>query len=704
MLGVQGYRTGIDQRFRGWSLIMEELQSFYEQLQAEVIAEAQAGSDGLDQREGAGDFKECAFTRVLLDDLEAAGLLESPVECFDAEGSGNTSIKVNGYSIPDEEMRLDLVISAYFVDPSPRRVAGADTDRYFNQALRYFRAAVSGHHEQLEPGSGRYSMAREIFARKEEFDRVQIVLITNGLVVQRKERERKPAIDKWRMSYDVWDVERLRRFRSSGATHEPVTVDLTDFGGIPCSVVSDKALGYETCVAILPGTVLHDWYDEFGAQLLELNVRSYLQARGKVNKGILETIIKEPQRFLSYNNGITIVAESLGLNEAGDRISSIRGIQIVNGGQTTASIHRAKKENKADLSHVFVQAKLTVVPSDQFESVVPEISRYSNTQNKVSEVDLGANHAFHVGIERAARATWAPGEQSMWFYERARGGYQTERTRAGNTSAARARFDTKYPVSQRISKEELGRYWNAWGGFPHFVSKGGQKNFTRFMETIPRVEKGWLPSRAEYESIIGKAIFFRAAQRIAKEIDVPAYRINVVTYTVALIVEKTASRIDLLDIWARQEIPSELEALIRDWLPKVGRLLLSAAGERNPTDWFKLESCWKQLRDDTKDWKISEDVTGVLSKAGLDHVNGSSGAMDSEVQNNIARCMQVDGPTWFKISLWGKETGLLQFWQTGIANTLAGYAVGSWLKKPSEKQANHGAKILELYRDNNPGA
>ena len=239
--------------------------------------------------------------------------------------------------------------------------------------------------------------------------------------------------------------------------------------------MTDETLGYRTCVALFPGTILHDLYDEYGSRLLELNVRSYLQARGKVNKGILETLVREPHRFLAYNNGITIVAEGIDFSNDKARVLSIKGMQIVNGGQTTASIHRAMKDSKVDISHVYVQAKLTVVPPEAFDEMVPDISRFSNTQNKVSEVDLRANHAYHVGIERVSRRVWAPGEQSMWFYERARGSYQTERAKRGGTASERQKFDKQFPASQRFTKEDLARYTNAWDGLPHIVSRGGPK-------------------------------------------------------------------------------------------------------------------------------------------------------------------------------------------------------------------------------------
>lgn len=671
---------------------MSDLLDFYEQLQADVIAEAH-GSSADEYTES--DFKENAFTKIVTDDLAAAGVLESPVVCHYQPVSGSAGMKINAYCIPDEDTRVDLVISDYSYAPEPKRLTAADVDRSMNAALRFFKATISARYQSTDPGTDEYSMMRDIFSHKDDLDRIQIVLITNGIVVQRKEKVRKETFEAYRVTYDVWDIERLRRFRSGGSSHEPIEVDLSEHinGGIPCVSILDESLGYCTSVSMLPGSMLHDWYDEYGARLLELNVRSYLQARGKINKGILETLLKEPHRFLAYNNGITIVAEHIVFNDAQDRILAIRGLQIVNGGQTTASIHRAKKEGQADLSHVYVQAKLTVVPPHEFEAMVPEISRYSNTQNKVTEVDLRANHAFHVGIERVANKTWIPGEQSMWFYERARGSYQTERSKA-NTPSKRAKFDREFPSSQRLSKEDLARYSNIWSGLPHIVSRGGQKNFTRFMESVPNVAKDWEPSAEEFKTLIAKAILYRQAQHIAKKLEIPAFRINIVNYTVALLVDKTAGRIDLLAVWERQGLSDSLSAQIREWLPLVENALLSTAGGRNPTEWFKVEQCWKQLRESGSSWDLTLGVSTQLKKTAV-----AGHAVPDAVHNNVARCMQVDAAKWFQIQIWGSESGSLQEWQIGIANTLAGYAAQGWKKRPSEKQAAHGVKILEAYAE-----
>lgn len=670
---------------------MSELERFHNELMADVIAEVATAGGGVHPDAA---FKENAFTRILLADLEAAGVLEAPTACYFANTAIRQPFKVNAYSIPDEEARLDIVVADFRPDGAVQKLTAAEADRSFKQALRFLSIAIDGELATADAGHEEHAMLREIFQKRLVFDRVQLILITNAQAVQRREKARREEIGRYQVGYEVWDLERLRRFRSSGATHEPVAVDFAGLpgGGIRCVPVHDDALGYQTCAAILPGQVLYDLYEEHGARLLELNVRSYLQARGKINKEILETLLLRPQLFLAYNNGITIVAEQIHLDRTGTLITGLHGLQIVNGGQTTASIHRARKESNADLTHVFVQAKLTVVPADQFEVMVPEISRLSNTQNKVSTVDLGANHAFHIGVERVSRRTWAPGEQSMWFYERARGAFQTERSRTGTTAAKRAAFDRKFPAAQRITKEDLARYCNTLDGLPHVVSRGGQKNFERFMNSLRKVQKGWEPSRDEFKTLVGKAILFLRTQQLAKSLGIKAFGINIVTYTVALLADRTAKRIDLGAIWDRQDLSPAMREQLADWLPKVAKELLASAGNRNPGEWFKSEQCWQELRSKSTAWSTSKKLSAELRSVGEEYADVSD-----DVQTNVARCLQVDAQKWLRIQLWGSESKQLLPWQIGIANTLGGYAAQGWARKPSEKQAKHAVVILDQF-------
>jgi len=694
---------------------MSETIEFYRELQSEVIDFAQGG--GTDDTSG---FKENAFTEIVSQDLSAAGIVESPVVCYFEAGPANRLMKINAYSLPEEDTQLDLICTVYSGGETPGKVNAKDIDQAYGKLTRALEKAVSGHHEEMEPGSDAYAMIHDIWSSRERIDRVRLLLITDGEVVQRKEKERKETIGDYTATYEIWDVERIRRFRSSGTTHESIEIDLSHLpdGGVPCVKTPNYELGYETVTAVLPGKLLYELYDDYGQRLLELNVRSYLQAKGKVNSGILDTLFDHPERFLAYNNGITIVAENLdigSLKSGGLGVKAINGLQVVNGGQTTASIHRAGKGKEtikrfvgrtADLSKVFVQAKITVIDRDQFDTMVPLISRYANSQNKVSEVDLRANHAYHVGVERVSRKTWAPGEQSMWFYERARGSYQTKKAAEGTTPTRKRDFEKRYPPRQRFSKEDVARYENAWHEEPHIVSKGGQKNFANFMSRVGDLEEGWSPSLEDYKRLIGKAILYKQTQKIllGRKEDFPAFRSQITNYTVSALAHKTARRIDLESIWEKQDLSDALRATIADWALIVMNAMVESAGSRNPTEWFKSKACWDVVKN--QELTISEELNSELTGSAETVVETPVGrrgrtrkeTLSPEDQTNIARCVELNADEWMAMIKWAQESPEIEEWQLDIASTLLGHATRNWNKPPSKKQAASVCDLITRWK------
>jgi hypothetical protein len=250
-------------------------------------------------------------------------------------------------------------------------------------------------------------------------------------------------------------------------------------------------------------------YEEFGPRLLEYNVRAFLQAAGKVNRGIRDTLKGEPHHFMAYNNGISLTVDGL-TSELGDdglKITAFRGLQIVNGGQTTASIHRARKRDRLDLSRVHVAAKITRLPPESVEEMVPKISRFANTQNVIQEADFSSNEPFHIALERMSKTVWCPGEQSRWFYERSRGQYSTAMNIEGTTPARLRGFRERTPPSQRFSKTDLAKVLNSWNRLPHIVSGGAQKNFVAFMRAL-RDNRGatWEPDEAFFRDVVAQVM------------------------------------------------------------------------------------------------------------------------------------------------------------------------------------------------------
>ena len=680
-----------------------KIEEFYQQLQNDIISYSNS-SESISSVDTS--FKENAFTEILLEELSSKGFVESPTSTYIEFPKGNGIAKCNGFSIPDEDTIIDIIITSYFAQNEFQKINQTDIDKLFLQAQRFVESALKKEGLDLfDFASEQYSAIKTIYDKNASCDRINIILISNALNVARKVENKKKILNK-EVTFEIFDLERYQRLRDSGRTDEPIEVDLTENSdqGISCVTYQNKT-GFSTSVMIFPGKVLYELYNKFGNRLLELNVRSYLQARGKVNKGILTTILTEPDKFLTYNNGITVVAEELVFNQEKNKITKIIGMQIVNGGQTTASIHRAHKDNKISIDNIFVQAKVTVVPSSLFQEVVPLISEYSNTQNKVNSVDLGANNPYHIGIERVTKATWLPGQTSKWFYERARGSYETERARSSIK-----KFDIEYPSSNKFTKEDLSRYENLWSLQPHIVSKGGQKNFVKFMEDkVGIYKKGWEPTQDEYKNIIGLAIFCRTISKVARSLDIPAYKVNIVNYTTSLISFKSNQRIDRKKIWENQSVTEATNKLVVDWLSRMKTTLIEIANNdfpgENVGEVFKKDKCWDVLKKRTEDWKLPDNVRNEL--AGVE-VIGATGdktiralpKISSDVSDNMARCMQLSADDWFAIATWGSSSGLLLGWQIGLSNSLSGLAINNWDRLPSEKQAKHGVNIITLYEEN----
>ena len=688
----------------------EELLTFSRALENDITAGAQPSVGN------PGDFREDSFTRLLSDELDAAGILESPTVCHLERGKGSGALKVNGYSIPDEDSRLDLFVTLYYSHDgkSVPTINAADVTSAFGRVERFLERSIDGLHKSLDPAFPEYHMSERIAGLLEKIDRVNYFIFTNAKLTARKEKERKPTTHGIPAFYDVWDIERFRRLRESGASYEALNVDLRAYqnGGLPCVRLDGDDNGYRTCVAIFPGILLSSLYNEHGSRLLELNVRSYLQAKGKINKGILETLRRDPADFMAFNNGITVVSESITFGDLSDGrlgIHEIKGMQIVNGGQTTASIHRAEREFGADLSKVYIQAKIVTVDPDRFNTVVPLISKYSNTQNKVSEPDLQANHPFHIGIERVSRREWSPDQRSKWFYERARGSYQTARTQDGKTDARRREFDARYPLRQRIEKEDLARFENCWRSLPDVANRGRQKSFTSFM-TMIKDELGvladtWEPSVEEYHCFIAKAILYRDVQTIIKSnADITAYAINMTNFTVSMIAQKTARRIDLEAIWKLQCISKPLASLTTSWAAVIFNEFMSYANKQTVhiDTTLKSHGTWEHLL--TLDLKIPKSVEAELTTEVATKVLGATTTHHKGVRlsmqelDDVKKCVDFNQNQWMAIVTWGQGSRKLNTLQMGVATTLAAYAAQGWARPPSPKQAKHGVAMINAAR------
>ena len=214
------------------------------------------------------------------------------------------------------------------------------------------------------------------------------------------------------IKFDVYDIERLHQIVFSGdIEYKPLIIRLKNkyHQELMMIKVPEENNIYDCYVGVMPGQLLAQIYKDEGQELIQKNVRSYLQATGKVNKGIKVSLAKEPEMFMAYNNGISTIADSIETDDkkATDQvvcIKEITGWQIVNGGQTTASIYNAL-HNRLPLDHVNVQVKLSVIKAtEKADKIAANISKYANSQNKINMSDFNANDEYHVQMEQIGRA------------------------------------------------------------------------------------------------------------------------------------------------------------------------------------------------------------------------------------------------------------------------------------------------------------
>lgn len=574
---------------------MSDLIQFAEDFRQEVLTRAT-------QEEAELPIGE-AFTQAMIEELCAAGVLDDgEVAPFRARG-----MEVSGYSLSEDGSTLYLLVAIHKQVVPPPTVTTAEIDTAVRRARAFFERAASDLVTSLEESTAAFDMALLIQESAANLSNLRVIVITDGLAVLRERAVE--LVDSLELTTDVWDIRRLHQLALSGRPQETIDVDfLGEFGAaIPCLPAPRGHADYAAHLAVIPGAVLAEVYDRFGARLLERNVRAFLQARGKVNAGIRRTILDEPERFLAYNNGISATASHVDLVRLANGtfgIAAVKDLQIVNGGQTTASLHHLSKRDreraKVDLSDIYVQAKFTIVPSEKLDEIVPLISLYANSQNKVNLADFQANSPFHVAIEGLSRTVWAPampGEPRMthWFYERARGQYQDAVNRE-MTPARQREFKFVNPPRQKFTKTDLAKFENCWEQQPHIVSQGAEKNFRHF--TIELEKRGKFEvDRGYFESLIAKAIIYKQTYKIVTDESFGGYRANTVAYTTAFVSWMTYQRLDLDLIWRKQDLSPALSDYLRVVCREVREVLVDAPGNGNVTEWCKKAECWKEVKN-----------------------------------------------------------------------------------------------------------
>ena len=570
------------------------LQQFAEDLHQEVLAKA-----AIDAGE-AGDanvlLREEAFTEHILELLgdhnEADGV---ELAYYEARKNSNApAAKLNAWSLSGDGATADLFVVLYRGDGEPFDVGLPDTRDHFNRGHGFLKRALAGLHTKTEEASPGFRVLQQLFEAKDSLTTVRLFFITDGIVRSLAlDEEQLPGVE---VRYVVWDLDKLSRLRVGH--REVIELDFVgDYdGAVPCLKTADPTGEYQTFLAFFPAAVLARIYGEHGQRLLERNVRAFLQSKGKINRGLQKTLKEEPHRFLAYNNGLCCTAAEVRARDGA--LEWVKDFQIVNGGQTTASIYHALKKEKVDVSHVTVQVKLTVLKDPaKVSEIVPLISRYANSQNKVNGADFSANGHFHNMLEQLSRSVWAPAASGLqrgthWYYERARGSYADDKARQ-STPALKRKWEQENPPLQKFTKTDLAKYEHAWLGLPHLVCLGAEKNFNKLAE---RMEEDGEPvvDLNCFQHLVAKAILFRTAEKVFTSCNLVGYRANSVAYAMAWLSERSKRRIDLNKIWQDQRLTPLLVEALGVVCSEAHRHISDADG--NPGERSKKPEFWDDFR------------------------------------------------------------------------------------------------------------
>lgn len=672
------------------------LELFAYDLLQEVLAKAGGNIDEVN--EGPKLLREELFTESVLELLGDHDEVNGWEICdYDKNSVGPIpAAKLNAWSLSGDGATLDLFVTLYHGTGNVEEVSKPEVRRQFELALGFLKRSLSGFHTRMEEATNAFFAAQKIYEARDSLTTVRLYFLTDGVARSLDiSQEKLPDVE---VRYVAWDLEKLSRLRVG--EREIIELDLANEygGGIPCLETLDGTGEYRTFLAFFPALLLARIYGEHGQRLLERNVRAFLQAKGKVNKGLQATLRDEPHRFLAYNNGLCCTAAEVRLlqeRNGAAKLSWVKDFQIVNGGQTTASIFHAHRKEKLDMSKVTVQVKLTVLRDpDQVADIVPMISRYANSQNKVNGADLAANGKFHRDLEALSRTMWAPASSGMergshWYYERARGSYFDDKARRG-TPARQKEWAQQNPPRQKFTKTDLAKYEHGWLGLPHLVCRGAEKNFEAFAAHLeddgePVVDRNF------FEQVVARVILWRSAEKLFDTLGKVGYRANSVAYAVAWLAEQAGRRLDLGRIWRDQRLSEDVSAALLVVCQEAHQFLTSRAG--NVGEASKKPETWAEFRD--MDLDVGEGWRNGLQECPDSVYPPRKPSADARAARETVA--QISAECWFTLAKWSKERGLFKGWERSLAFSLG--TLSARRAEPSDKQAVQGARIIARARE-----
>ena len=560
-------------------------------------------------------------------------LITEMTPCYHNFPNGNRAYK----SMHIDAASLDIpsnVLNLLYADYNEGNITSITNESINHKSrllINFFGNVLKDFFDDAEKSSEVYQLAAEIKKNVEYINKLHLFIVSTNKLSKVVKKIKLDEISfrgrVFKVIVDILDIENIYRSRLPSFKRDDIIINCSNYNveGIPYIKANLGTNQYESYLAVVPGKFLSDIYKEYDSSLLESNVRSFLKFNGAVNKGIRSTILYEKDKFFTYNNGISTTAEDIKRGFSSDGtplITSFKNLQIINGGQTTATLAATSIKNNADLSGIYVQMKLTVLKQENPE-LVRNIATYANSQNKVKTADLNSSHPFYVLIENYSRKIYAPKTagsiiQPLWFFERARGQY--EQPMMQMTKKQVLDYKLLRPKDKKFTLIDLAKYENASRMLPYYVSWGGEVNAARFHSSmLEQWEKdSSVYNELYYKELIGKKILFSYIEKTIS--DQPwyqekrAYRPQIVAYTFAKLVysaEQEQKKINYKEIWDLQNVPSPFISDIIEIAKIVFTCIYDEKRETaNIETYCKKEACWTVVKN--VEYHISIELSELL--------------------------------------------------------------------------------------------
>ena len=629
----------------------------------------------MDLREFASDFQDNVKMAVemgnsdydqelasaILEYLEDNGEVNVPELCVFQK----TRTRITAYDYNDEAESLDLF---YLIKAETLlgKVNKSKIEQGFNYLMSFYRESMNGtllKSVSVDNNDEIAEVAKLVQSTKGKINQLRLYVITNGLTDPDVGMAVESDDGEYIIEYNVWDMQRVYQQHNIRTGKEKVEIDFpTEYNTeLQCLKMSEENPFVDAYMAIIPGITLAKIYKKYQQVLLEKNVRTFLQFKGKVNKGIRKTLREEPDMFFSYNNGISTTASEIEVKDIDGTlyITRLYDWQIVNGGQTTASISASLNDRDVELGKVFVPMKISVIrDAENSESIIKAISTSANSQTAIKNSDFSANEPYLVDLEKYSRSEWVPNGNAKpvckWYFERTRGQYLDQLAQLSGYNEKS--FKREYPKNQKITKTDIAKYEASWNMMPYNVCRGAEKNHTIFVSDIKRDKPE--VTATYFKRVIAKCILFNTIDSIVKSKKLGGYKANMNTYLMASISFLSDRNLDLTYIWENQMVQQDVIDRIEELIPMVWLHLTGASStggsqSSNVGEWSKKPECWNRLK-----LKLSEYEKFGQELMQAETNEDGSGLNDAQL-SKIHEAEAIDSNYWFALANWAKTRDLL---------------------------------------------